>query len=245
MWLIRSSSPSWRANNVSSTLSTTQMRYNPLMNILLLEDDTVLADILIDFLEEHYKVTHTYSMNKALSLCEEQQFDLYIFDINVPDGDGISLLKDLRAFHDETPTIFITAFHDTQHLKDAFQAGGNDFIKKPFELEELTQRIDNIKRHFGLESIIALHTDLRFDPQSHRLFTQDQNLSLSLKESECLHYLYKNRQRVVSSDELLQNLWEYDEMPSEDTIRTLIKQLRKYIGKEHIINIRGEGYRFE
>jgi DNA-binding response OmpR family regulator len=68
---------------------------------------------------------------------------------------------------------------------------------------------------------------------------------LSNKESVCLHYLYKNRHRVVSADEMLQNLWGYDEMPSADTIRTLIKQLRKYVGKEHIINVRGEGYKFE
>jgi len=215
------------------------------MTILLLEDDTVLADILIDFLEESYTVTHTYSMKKALALCEERQFDLYIFDINVPDGDGISLLKELRSFHDETPAIFITAFHDTAHLKSAFESGGNDFIKKPFELEELTQRIENIKRQFGLEREIKLTEIWKFDHEAHLLKSREKQQSLSTKESACLHYLYKNRQRVVSSEELLQNLWEYDEMPSEDTIRTLIKQLRKYIGKEHIINVRGEGYRFE
>jgi len=215
------------------------------MNILLLEDDTVLADILVDYLSESYKVSHTYSMQRALTLAEQNTFDLYIFDINVPDGDGISLLKELRSFNDATPTIFITAFHDTQHLKDAFQSGGNDFIKKPFELEELTQRIENIKRQFGLQREIQLTDTSRFDTEAHLLHTLDTKISLSLKESGCLHYLYKNRQRVVSPDELLQNLWSYDEMPSEDTIRTLIKQLRKYIGKEHIINIRGEGYRFE
>ena len=215
------------------------------MQILLLEDDTVLANILVDFLSESYEVTHTYSMKKALVLAEENSFDLYIFDINVPDGDGISLLKELRSFNDTTPTIFVTAFHDTQHLKDAFQSGGNDFIKKPFELEELTQRIENIKRQFGLDREIKLTNTLHFDTQGHLLRSVDGQIPLSLKESECLHYLYKNRQHVVSPDELLQNLWAYDEMPSEDTIRTLIKQLRKYIGKEHIINIRGEGYRFE
>jgi len=215
------------------------------MQILLLEDDTVLADILVDFLRESYEVTHTYSMKKALMLAEENSFDLYIFDINVPDGDGISLLKELRSFNDTTPTIFVTAFHDTQHLKDAFQSGGNDFIKKPFDLEELTQRIENIKRQFGLDREIKITNTLLFDMEGHLLQAEDGQITLSLKESECLHYLYKNRQRIISSDELLQNLWAYDEMPSEDTIRTLIKQLRKYIGKEHIINIRGEGYRFE
>lgn len=215
------------------------------MKILLLEDDTVLADILVDFLQEDYEVTHTYSMNKAMELSENTPFDLYIFDINVPDGDGISLLKDLRSFNDETPTIFITAFHDTQHLKDAFESGANDFIKKPFDLEELAQRIENIKRHFGLSFLVQIAQNLEFDTQKHLLKDGNSTHNLSNKESACLHYLYKNRHRVVSVDEMLQNLWEYDEMPSGDAVRTLIKELRKYVGKEHILNIRGEGYRFE
>ena len=215
------------------------------MHILLLEDDTVLADILIDYLQESFEVSHTYSMKEALRLCDENSYDLYIFDINVPDGDGITLLKQLRDFNDETPTIFITAFHDTKHLKDAFQSGGNDFIKKPFDLEELMQRIANIQRHFGLNKTLQLTPDIAFEPQTHSLTLQGSTHNLGHKESDCLQYLYQNRNRIVSSDELLQNLWHYDEMPSEDTIRTLIKQLRKVLGKEHIINIRGEGYRFE
>lgn len=215
------------------------------MKILLLEDDVVLANILSDFLQESFALTHTYSINEALSLANEKKFDLYIFDINVADGDGITLLKELRSFNDETPAIFITAFHDTEHLKAAFQAGGNDFIKKPFDLEELAQRIGNIKRHYGLDALINITQTSTFDPQTHELKEDKRTYQLSSKESGCLHYLYKNRNRVVSPTELLQNLWEYDEIPSEDTIRTLIKELRKAIGKEHIINVRGEGYRFE
>ena len=215
------------------------------MKILLLEDDTVLSDILVDFLEEEYVVTHTYSMREALCLSENTPFDLYIFDINVPDGDGISLLKELRSFSDETPTIFITAFHDTKYLKKAFQSGANDFIKKPFDLEELTQRIENIKRHFGLSSLVQITPDLEFDTKEHLIKSSKKSQHLSKKESLCLHYLYKNRHRVIGVDEMLQNLWEYDDMPSGDAIRTLIKELRKHVGKEHILNIRGEGYRFE
>ncbi|MFT5660084.1 MAG: two-component system OmpR family response regulator [Sulfurimonas sp.] len=215
------------------------------MKILLLEDDTVLADILVDYLQEDYEVSHTYSMKKALVLSEEQSFDLYIFDINVPDGDGISLLKELRSFNDETPTIFITAFHDTKYLKSAFESGANDFIKKPFDLEELGQRIDNIKRHFGLNSLIKLTSEITFDTQIHLLRNGEVTSTLRAKESGCLQYLYKNRHRVVSDDEMLQNMWEYDEMPTGDAIRTIVKELRKALGKEHIINVRGEGYRFE
>ncbi|QOP46571.1 response regulator transcription factor [Sulfurimonas paralvinellae] len=215
------------------------------MKILLLEDDTALANILVDFLEDEYEVVQTYSMKKALQLAEDDKFDLYIFDINVPDGDGISLLRELRDFSDETPAIFITAFHDVKYLKSAFESGANDFIKKPFDLEELAQRIENIKRHFGLESLIELDDGIVFDTKTHMLKIADETVKLTHKESECLHYFYKNRHRVVSSDELLQNFWEYEDMPSDDAIRTIVKNLRKHIGKEHIVNIRGEGYKFE
>ncbi len=215
------------------------------MHILLLEDDPVLADILVDFLQESYEVAHTYSMQEALHLADEQIFDLYLFDINVPDGNGIALLKELRGFNDETPAIFITAFHDTAHLKAAFHAGGSDFIKKPFDLEELSLRIGNIRRHFGLNTQISLTQTLAFDPQTHTLCDGEGTRRLTAKESAFLHYLYKNRHRVVSPQELLHNLWSYEEMPSEDAVRTLIKQLRRQIGQEHIINIRGEGYRYE
>ena len=215
------------------------------MKILLLEDDTALANILVDFLEDEYEVVQTYSMKKALRLAEAEKFDLYIFDINVPDGDGITLLQELRDFYDETPTIFITAFHDIKYLKSAFESGANDFIKKPFDLEELAQRIENIKRHFGLESLVEIDDKILFDTKIHILQIEEKTIKLTYKESECLHYFYKNRHRVVSSDELLQNFWEYEDMPSDDAIRTIVKNLRKYIGKEHIVNIRGEGYKFE
>ena len=215
------------------------------MKILLLEDDTALASILVDYLEDEYEVVQTYSMKKALALSEEGKFDLYIFDINVPDGDGLSLLKELREFNDNTPTIFITAFHDTKYLKSAFESGANDFIKKPFDLEELGQRISNIKRQFGLDSEIVIEEGVFFDKQTHSVKTPSKKYTMTSKESEFLHYLYKNRSRVVSSDELLQNIWEFEEMPSDDAVRTVVKNLRKYLGKEHIINIRGEGYKFE
>jgi len=216
------------------------------MKILLLEDDTVLADILVDFLSEHYNVTHTYSMQEALVLAENGDFALYIFDINVPDGNGISLLKVLRSFSDSTPTIFITAFDDTEHLKSAFEAGGDDFIKKPFELEELFLRIERLKRHFGLQSVMQLSDKILFYVQKEQIVkNSSETISLTHKEAQCLHYLYQNRARIISTQELLQQFWEFENMPSDDAIRTIIKNLRKYIGKEHIINIRGQGYKFE
>jgi DNA-binding response OmpR family regulator len=126
------------------------------MKVLLLEDDIALTHILVDYLQEFYTVTHTYSAKMAFELAKKEKFLLYIFDINVPDGDGIELLHKLRKIDDTTATIFITAFDDVKYLKLAFGAGANDFIKKPFELEELGARIENIKRHFGLDSLVEL-----------------------------------------------------------------------------------------
>lgn len=199
----------------------------------------------MDYLAESSSVVHTYSAKEALELAQEKMYDLYIFDINLPDGDGISLLKELRSFNDSTPAIFITAYHDTKHLKDAFESGGNDFIKKPFELEELTQRINNSKKHYGIEELLLLAKEVEFDARTNSIKKGGEVITLSQKESALLLYMYKNRKRVISVEEILQNLWEYDNMPSGDAVRTLVKELRQHVGKEHIINIRGVGYMYE
>ena len=218
------------------------------MKILFLEDDSVISSIVLDFLTEsivNCEVKHTFTSKEALEFAENSKYDLYIFDINVPGISGLELLKTLRAFNDRTPAIFITAYQDVKYLREAFDLGANDFIRKPFELEELQARIENIKRQYNIDEEIEIDKNCFFNALTHKVRHKGEVLSLSAKESDVLHYLIRNKNRVVSSDELLQQLWEFDEMPSHDTIRTYIKSLRNTLGKEHIINIRGEGYRFE
>ena len=215
------------------------------MKILFLEDDPVIGSIVNDFLSESYILEHCYNSKDALERAEDENFDLYIFDINVPGISGLELLKTLRDFNDTTPAIFITAYQELNYLREGFDVGANDFIRKPFELEELQARIENIKRQFSIDEEIKINEDSFFNALVHKVRIKDKVLSLSAKESMVLHYLIINKNRVISTDEILQNLWEYDEMPGQDTIRTYIKKLRSILGKEHIINIRGEGYRFE
>ena len=215
------------------------------MKILFLEDDPVIADITKEYLEDSYDVTHCYNSSDALELAQDNSYDLYIFDINVPGMSGIELLKTLRDFNDATAAIIITAYRDVDYLKKGFDAGANDYIKKPFELDELGVRIENIKRQFSIDEEIEIDKDIVFNPLTHQLTIDKELKSISSKESALLHYLISNKNRVISSDEILQNLWDYDEMPSTDTIRTYVKKLRQLIGKEHILNIRGQGYRFE
>ena len=215
------------------------------MKILFLEDDPIIGNIVYDFLSETYKVEHVFDSKSALQMAEDKNFDLYIFDINVPGISGLELLKSLRDFNDTTPAIFITAYQDVAYLREGFSIGANDFIRKPFELEELQARIENLKRQYSIDEEIHIEEDCLFNPQTHKIKKAQELQTLSAKESAVLHYLIKNKNRVVSTDELLQQLWSFDEMPGDDTIRTYIKSLRNTLGKEHIINIRGEGYKFE
>jgi len=215
------------------------------MKILLLEDDPVIGSILLDFLSEYYSVKHCFNSLDALKYTEDGNFDLYIFDINVPGLSGIKLLESLREFNDATPAIFITANHELEYLRKGFYVGANDFIRKPFELEELQARVENIKRQFNIDEEIFISENISFNPLTCQLLIDNKISRLSAKVSLLLHYLILNKKRVISTDEILQNLWEYSEMPSQGTVRTYIKNLRKLLGKEHIVNIHGRGYMFE
>ena len=215
------------------------------MRILLLEDDALLSKILTKHLKENYKTTPVYDGNSALDILEKEKFDLLILDSNVPGISGLELIKELRSYNDTTPIIMITAYQDTLHLKSAFTHGCNDYIKKPFELDELDMRIENISRTFNIEQnqLISISTDTLFDALNNQIIKNNTNFSIAKKESEFLNYLVKNRNRTISKEELIQNLWSFENMPSDATLRVYIRNLRSLIGKEAIITIRGMGYR--
>jgi DNA-binding response OmpR family regulator len=218
------------------------------MKILLLEDDPILSDIIYDHLNEHgYKVTLCEDGEKAEELLGEKNFDLFLFDINVPEKSGIEVLKTARSYQKNTPTILITAYQDIAHLKSGFIAGCDDYIKKPFELEELDQRIENIKRKFNIETnqSIEIEKNLFFDYTKHTISKEGTFYKLSHKECQILNYFINNQKRLISNEELMQNVWEFDEMPSDATLRVYIKNLRIILGAEKIQTIRGLGYSFE
>ena len=215
------------------------------MKILLLEDDPLLSKILNKHLSLDYEVTPVYDGDTALETVEENKFDLLILDSNVPGITGLELIKELRSYNDTTPIIMITAYQDTLHLKKAFMHGCNDYIKKPFELDELDMRIANITRTFNIEQnqLIQVSEEILFDALNNQIVKNDKIFSLAKKESELLNYLTTNRTRTVSKEELTQNLWTYETMPSDATLRVYIRNLRAVIGKESIETIRGMGYR--
>ncbi len=218
------------------------------MKILLLEDDPILSDILSHhLLDSGFEVVCVMDGKKALDRASDEKFDLFLFDINVPSLSGLDVIKTLREYDNTTPAILITAYQDTAHMKNGFESGCDDYIKKPFELEELDLRINNIKKRFSIESEekILIADAITLYPDKNSLHVKDIAYQLAHKECEILIYLSTRKRRVISSEELMQNLWTYEEMPSDATIRVYIKNLRDIVGKDRIKTIRGSGYYFE
>ena len=219
------------------------------MKVLLLEDDVALSDLLNEHLEDKgFEVTLCTNGQVALEALIEQKFDIALLDINTPQISGIEVLKSIRKeYKNNTPVIILTAYQDTKHLKESFENGVDDYIKKPFDLEELDQRILKLCRQFFInqETKIEIDKNLFFEPESCQIFRDDKIINLALKERDILKYFCTHKNRIISSDELLQNIWAYDDMPTDATIRVYIKNLREIIGKEKITTIRSVGYRFE
>ena len=219
------------------------------MKILLLEDDPILSDLIYDHLKEAgYETDLCMDAKSALEKIDNDRYDLFIFDINVPYKSGIELLREIRAYQNNTPAIFITAYQDINHLKAGFDAGCDDYIKKPFELEELDERINNIKRHYNLEQDRFLEIDATHKLHLDRreiVTNKGERYAISHKEAQILRYFLNHAGRVISPEELIHNIWEFDETPSDATLRVYIKNLRHYLGKEKIKTVRGLGYSFE
>jgi DNA-binding response OmpR family regulator len=212
-----------------------------------MEDDPVLADIVTEYLSEFYDVDHAFDSQEAQRLIDESRYDLFVFDINVPGQSGLELLGELRSFNDTTPAIIITAYDDTEHLRAGFDAGAHDYVRKPFELEELQMRIENSRRLFNIEqdTPIILSESLTYYPHRKTIEGEGVMQTLRRKDTELLDYFIAYTGQLISSDELAQNLWEYSELPSDATIRSYIRRLRELIGPEKIVTIRGMGYRYE
>jgi len=212
-----------------------------------MEDDPVLGSIITDYLQTLYETHRAFDAAEAQKLIDKESYDLFIFDINVPGKSGVELLNELRAFNDTTPAIIITAYADTKHLKESFDAGAHDYIRKPFELEELKLRIEKTKVLFRIEQDepIKIDDNLMYNPRKSVVSNGQKEMSLRPKEAEILEYFIAHPKRLISQEELVQNIWEFHSLPSDATLRSYIRKLREVIGTGKIITQRGVGYRYE
>ncbi|MCH9741567.1 MAG: response regulator transcription factor [Epsilonproteobacteria bacterium] len=207
------------------------------MKILLLEDDTILSQTLCEILNQHgFEVTAVEKGEDAINMTFENRYDIYLFDINLPDINGIDLLKSLKEADDQTPTIFISANEDIQTIARGFDVGAEDYIKKPFMPEELLIRL-NAK--LSKKMMISCQ-DVRYNTLSGDIFVKDKKVYFSYAQFKLVDILFKNLNRTVSKDELL-SVTEYH---SDNALRVAITKLKTLLNIE-IKNIRGVGYTIE
>jgi len=217
------------------------------MKVLLLEDDMILSEVIGEYLEAlDCDVSYAYDGLEAESVALSQRFDLLLLDVNVPGLDGLTFLRELRQSENHTPAIFITSLESAEDVAAGFGAGADDYLKKPFDLLELKARIDNLKRRYRIEDTEEVEIDdrLRYSYAHQMLLKEGVEVRLSRKEAQILEYFLRHPGSVLSFDEILNNVWSYEDTPSPATLRTYIKNLRKHLGEEAITNIKGVGYRF-
>ena len=207
--------------------------------ILLLEDDTLLAETLQELLvSEGYEVSLVMDGGEAADASYDTSFDLYIFDINVPEINGLELLESLRGADDKTPAIFISALVDLDSITKGFEVGADDYIKKPFFPEELLLRV-NAKLARKASSSIK-YGDLEFDPQKKLLRKEGQVLALGEVQEKLFELFIHNIGQVIDKDILMESL----EKPSPTALRVALTKLKQTTGL-NIQNLRGVGYILE
>jgi DNA-binding response OmpR family regulator len=197
-----------------------------------------LSQTLCELLEsEGYEVTPVMSGNEAIDITFDVRFDLYIFDINVPDINGLELLKSLRDADDTTPTIFISALVDLNSISQAFERGADDYIKKPFFPEELLIRV-NAK--LAVKNSKLLYNDLEYNPQTKTLKKNGHILPLGEVQERLFELFIHNTGQILDKDILMECL----EKPSPTALRVALTKLKQTTGL-NIKNIRGIGYAIE
>ncbi|NOR55152.1 MAG: response regulator [Sulfurovum sp.] len=216
--------------------------------ILLLEDDANLNETITEFLEEEgYDIVSVYDGYEAQDKLYESKYDLLLLDVNTPGINGFTLLKEARAADVLAPAIFITSLDSISDLEKGFESGCDDYIRKPFVLKELLIRVETlIKRGFfhKEKSLLRVNESTVYDIQNATLVIDGKEVSLGNKEAILLKLFIQAEGEVLAHERIYKHLWNFDEEPSDTALRTYIKNLRKLIGKEAIVSLKKQGYKF-
>lgn len=212
--------------------------------ILLLEDDQLFNETIQDFLEEEgFVLDIALDPYTALDFTYKSNYDLYLFDVNLPYESGFDLLEKLRQSDDATPTIFLTSRDDKASLAQGFEVGADDYMKKPIDLDELLLRIYALLRRQVRKTRVSIGK-YTLDTVAKMLYLNEEELDLTQKAVELLLLLVQADGEVVSLDVIKSKLWSAAESPSEGSLRVYVTQLKKYF-PDMITNIRAVGYKME
>lgn len=225
------------------------MRWHMAVEILLADDDDLLRDLVKDVLEEEGYIVYT-AVNGAEALdifYDKKDLSLVILDVMMPEMDGIMVLDDIRKLSD-VPVLMLTALGDSNSELTGLRHGANDYVSKPFHYEVLVERIKNLLKLTNTKITNELTIGiLKINFSMHKVFVEEEEVSLNNKEFQLLEYFVTNQQIVLTREKILNRIWGYDYEGDIRTIDTHVKMLRaslKEAGK-YIKTIRGVGYSFE
>ena len=222
------------------------------MKILLAEDDNNLGVLLRNYLTAKNYDTELYiNGNLALEAFSSGAFGLCILDIMMPEMDGLSLAREIRLTNPNIPVIFLTAKNQKEDIIEGFKSGADDYITKPFSMEELLYRIEAILRRTtvsGTNKKEGNYTigEYSFDPLKQMLVNKDQTIKLTTKESELLELLCRHGNEILERNFALKTIWIDDNYFNARSMDVYITRLRKYLRKDlsvKILNIHGRGYK--
>jgi len=216
-------------------------------NILVVDDEESLTDLVSSALRfAGYDVTTESNGYDALRAIKHRTPDLVVLDVNMPEMDGFEVCRRLRRDGLDIPVIFLTARDDIEDLRMGFRQGGDDYLTKPFSLEELGLRIEALLRRANRVDSARLSVgDVVLDEDAHQVWKDDEEISLSATEFRLLRFLVANRGRVMSKAQIIEYVWEYDFDGNYGIVETYVSYLRKKLGDSNgslIQTVRGVGY---
>jgi two-component system response regulator QseB len=217
------------------------------MRLLLVEDDELLGDALKTGLTQFsYAVDWVKDGETALSIINTEIFDLIILDLSIPKILGLKLLKTIRLNGVETPVLILTAREAIEDRVNGLDSGADDYMTKPFDLNELGARIRAlIRRSQGRADALIEYNNLCLNPAAHSVLLDGENLNLPRREFAILHKLLENQGKVISKEQLMQSIYNWDVEIDSNTLEVHIHNLRKKINTTIIKTIRGVGYMIE
>ncbi len=217
------------------------------MRVLLVEDDELLGDGLrTGLMQAGYTVDWTKNGLAADQALQSETFDLVILDLTLPKIDGLSLLQKMRARGNTTPVLILTARESIEERVKGLDSGADDYLTKPFDLDEVCARLRALQRRFASRALPQIvHGNLTLDPASHLVTLDQEHITLPRREFALLHILLENEGRVLSREHLTQSLYGWGEEVDSNALEVHIHNLRKKFGQEFIRTIRGIGYMIE
>ncbi|MDH4943511.1 response regulator transcription factor [Sulfurimonas sp. C5] len=216
------------------------------MKILVLEDEVMLNESICEYLQSLGHIVEAFfDGESAYEAMQNNKYDLFLLDINVPQIDGLSILEQLHSMKIHVPTIYISALVDIEDISRAYNLGCYDYLKKPFHLKELALRIDRIVMSAKTPNVhMVLSKNYSYDQEHSTLYFQQEAQTLTKKQSQIIDLLARNRGLVVDFDQFQEYVWN-DAIVDNATIRAEINRLKKALKEDIIVNVRGMGYMIE